>query len=68
MGDTVLYQKCPHCNGTGEYSPASGVNGQTFTCNWLDCNGTGFITFGKIGFDLTDIKDKLDDIWEKLNE
>ncbi len=50
--ELTLYQICPQCNGDGLYAPAHGTGGSgDLTCNWMDCAGTGYITFGKYTLD-----------------
>ena len=75
--EITLYQKCPQCNGAGTFQPAHGPGGVPFTCNWMDCAGSGYIMFGKYTIDpghndlmgkLNDIKEKVDEIKEVVDE
>ena len=78
MQEVTLYQACPQCGGTGEYKPATGPGtGGPYECQWDDCDGTGFITWGKYSVNpgsddlldkINDVLDKCNDILEKLNE
>jgi chromosome segregation ATPase len=43
--EVTLKQICPQCAGDGVYG--GGGENPTLPCNWLDCNQTGYITWGK---------------------
>jgi len=78
MAIYIVQQTCAQCSGTG-VQPGGGGPGAPGpqTCTWPGCNGTGKYEVGYIEIDPStndlqnkhqDILDKLDDIWEKLNE
>lgn len=63
-----IQQECTRCEGTGIIDPYGDPPIET---ECLDCGGIGFIEWGKqpdIMNKLNDIKEKCDDIMNKLNE
>jgi len=70
MQAITLYKVCTACGGTGQLM--NGLPGEqtTATCQWPGCNGSGFVTLGKIELDpgLDDVMDKLDDVLDKCQD
>ena len=69
--EVVLHKICTQCNGTGQFSPATGPGaGGAITCTWPGCNGTGYLVLGKIELDpgLDDILDRVNDVLDKCND
>ena len=67
MARYSIYRECSTCDGDGELAGADGSNVRA--CHI--CNGAGKVKEFEVedlDVDISDIKDKLDDIWEKLNE
>ena len=65
MADEILlYKQCTRCHGSGVFD-----QGDVHEDPCAHCNGEGYFEWGKVDNTLLqDIKDKCDDIWEKLNE
>lgn len=69
--EITLKQVCVQCGGTGIYGAATPPHtGGPFTCQWQDCNGTGYMTFGKFIIDpgTNELDAKLDDIYDKIED
>ena len=72
----ALTETCPGCGGSGtnpgqSYPPGGGgPDPVETTC--LMCAGGGRVPHGELSDDLidflTDLRNKVDDIWEKVNE
>lgn len=68
---TIVYIKCPHCNGTGKSNIAGDLDKEGILRNCPKCQGEGYYVSGKI--DTTDImadlvvcKRKLKKLMDKL--
>jgi len=68
MSNTEIQSKCMSCSGTGKTNTHDG--NPTGDC--VSCSGSGMLVSGYLSSDLVDliqdIKDKVDDIFEKVNE
>jgi DnaJ-class molecular chaperone len=65
----TITRTCVECGGTGAvpYAPPPPAQPVPLTCP--TCDGLGYLTFGQMDDEiLNDIKEKVDEIMEKLNE
>lgn len=73
MADLVIKIKCGRCGGAGTDDNRRDINGSIIPESCTSCSGTGYSTSGIIDVTdiidlLNDIKDKTDDIFEKVSE
>ena len=62
-----LRAECWRCRGDGQYSnttPPDPIN----LVDCPECSATGYVTFGQLAFNLSDLSDRLDDILDKCND
>jgi DnaJ-class molecular chaperone len=74
--ESIVYSKCQVCGGDGAISE-NRVDPVTKVETWVTvvcskCAGTGYVAWGNLSDDLidllNDIKDKCNDIFEKVSE
>lgn len=74
--EKVLYQICPSCGGDKLVDINVDNPNANDPIEWIEvectrCNDDGMIPFGELNIDLitilADIKNVIDDIWEKIN-
>ena len=67
-----IKRKCQACGGVGQETNPVGNPPTMVMADCIVCSGIGFISYGELSDDLidllTDMKDKINDIFEKVNE